>query len=83
MLSPYRAAGTHNQMIESGAHPQETSEIASQPFVSLLEFVSEIYQVYILAPLLTAHANLVIMFVMEIILLNQAMNKQKYIICFE
>ncbi|XP_047969784.1 nuclear pore complex protein NUP205 isoform X2 [Salvia hispanica] len=44
MLSPYRAAGTHNQMIESGAHPQETSEIASQPFVSLLEFVSEIYQ---------------------------------------
>ncbi|KAG6391132.1 hypothetical protein SASPL_148883 [Salvia splendens] len=58
ILSPYRAAGTHNQMIESGAHPQETSEIASQPFVSLLEFVSEIYQVYILAPLLTAHANL-------------------------
>ncbi|XP_042036810.1 nuclear pore complex protein NUP205-like isoform X3 [Salvia splendens] len=44
MLSPYRAAGTHNQMIESSALPQETSEIAIQPFVSLLEFVSEIYQ---------------------------------------
>ncbi|KAG6389301.1 hypothetical protein SASPL_150768 [Salvia splendens] len=58
MLSPYRAAGTHNQMIESSALPQETSEIAIQPFVSLLEFVSEIYQVYILAPLLTAHENL-------------------------
>lgn len=56
MLSPYRTAGTHNQMIESSAHPQETYEIASQPFVSLLEFVSEIYQVYILVPLL--HAKL-------------------------
>lgn len=44
MLSPYRTAGTHNQMIESNGHPQETYEIALQPFVSLLEFVSEIYQ---------------------------------------
>ncbi|KAG8376000.1 hypothetical protein BUALT_Bualt09G0017500 [Buddleja alternifolia] len=44
MLSPYHTAGTHNQMIERSGHPQETYDIARQPFVSLLEFVSEIYQ---------------------------------------
>ncbi|KAH6806656.1 nuclear pore complex protein, partial [Perilla frutescens var. frutescens] len=44
MLSPYRTAGTHNQIIESSGHAQETYEIVLQPFVSLLEFVSEIYQ---------------------------------------
>lgn len=52
MLSPYRTAGTHNQIIESNGHPQETYEIALQPFVSLLEFVGEIYQVRILVSLL-------------------------------
>lgn len=54
MLSPYRTAGAHNQMIEGSGHPQETYEIALQPFVSLLEFVSEIYQVSVLFPLLYA-----------------------------
>ncbi|KAL0410678.1 UNVERIFIED_CONTAM: Nuclear pore complex protein [Sesamum latifolium] len=44
MLSPYRPAATHNQMIEGSGHPQETYETVQQPFVSLLEFVSEIYQ---------------------------------------
>ncbi|KAL8483667.1 hypothetical protein ACS0TY_026375 [Phlomoides rotata] len=44
MLSPYRTAGTHNQMIEGSSHPQETYDIGLQPFVSLLEFVSEIYR---------------------------------------
>ncbi|KAL0346577.1 UNVERIFIED_CONTAM: Nuclear pore complex protein [Sesamum calycinum] len=44
MLSPYRPAATHNQMIEGSGHPPETSEAVREPFVSLLEFVSEIYQ---------------------------------------
>ncbi|KAL3825107.1 hypothetical protein ACJIZ3_021136 [Penstemon smallii] len=44
ILSPYRAALSHNQNIEGSGHPQESYEIAIQPFVSLLEFVSEIYQ---------------------------------------
>ncbi|KAL8040622.1 hypothetical protein ABFX02_10G109900 [Erythranthe guttata] len=43
MLSPYRTA-SHNQIIEGSGHPQETYEIGRQPFVSVLEFVSEIYQ---------------------------------------
>ncbi|KAL0339075.1 UNVERIFIED_CONTAM: Nuclear pore complex protein [Sesamum angustifolium] len=44
MLSPYRPAATHNQMIEGSGHPPETYETVREPFVSLLEFVSEIYQ---------------------------------------
>ncbi|KAK4397041.1 Nuclear pore complex protein, partial [Sesamum angolense] len=44
MLSPYRPAATHNQMIEGSVHPPETYETVREPFVSLLEFVSEIYQ---------------------------------------
>lgn len=54
MLSPYRSAGSHNQMIEGSSHPQETYEIGLQPFVSLLEFVSEIYRVSQLFPLLNS-----------------------------
>lgn len=65
MLSPYRTAGNHKQMIESSAHPQETYEIALQPFVSLLEFVSEIYQVCNQVPLLNTHAYFSGMFVIE------------------
>lgn len=45
MLSPYRTAATHNQIIEGSEYPQETNGTAGHPFVSLLEFVSEIYQV--------------------------------------
>ncbi|KAL3643098.1 hypothetical protein CASFOL_013913 [Castilleja foliolosa] len=44
ILSPYRTAATHNQMIEGSGNPQETLGVGQQPFVSLLEFVSEIYQ---------------------------------------
>lgn len=48
MLSPYRAAATHNQIIEGNGHPQETYEVVRHPFVSLLELLSEIYQVSML-----------------------------------
>uniref|UniRef100_A0A5B7BQC9 Nuclear pore complex protein NUP205 n=1 Tax=Davidia involucrata TaxID=16924 RepID=A0A5B7BQC9_DAVIN len=43
-LSPYRMAGSHDYMHDGGVHSQQATEIAPQPFVSLLEFVSEIYQ---------------------------------------
>lgn len=41
ILSPYRMAGSHDSNLTS---PQ-VSETGPLPFVSLLEFVSEIYQV--------------------------------------
>ncbi|KAL6555058.1 hypothetical protein OROGR_006316 [Orobanche gracilis] len=44
ILSPYRTATTHNQMIEGSGSPQGINVVGQQPFVSLLEFVSEIYQ---------------------------------------
>lgn len=44
MLSPYRIISTHNEMNDGSGQPQETSAMAQPPFVSLLEFVSEIYQ---------------------------------------
>lgn len=44
-LSPYRIAGSLDYMHDSSAHSQQATETAPQPFVSLLEFVSEIYQV--------------------------------------
>ncbi|XP_059635097.1 nuclear pore complex protein NUP205 [Cornus florida] len=43
-LSPYRMAGSHDYMRDNGVHSQHAAETVSQPFVSLLEFVSEIYQ---------------------------------------
>ncbi|KAA8535090.1 hypothetical protein F0562_030093 [Nyssa sinensis] len=43
-LSPYRMDGSHDYMHDGGVHSQKATEIAPQPFVSLLEFVSEIYQ---------------------------------------
>ncbi|KAE9464397.1 hypothetical protein C3L33_03696, partial [Rhododendron williamsianum] len=43
-LSPYRIAGSLDYMHDSSAHSQQATETAPQPFVSLLEFVSEIYQ---------------------------------------
>lgn len=45
ILTPYRTATPHNQMVEGSGQPQEPYEIERQPFVSLLEFLSEIYQV--------------------------------------
>ncbi|GFS40925.1 nuclear pore complex protein [Actinidia rufa] len=43
-LSPYRMAGSHDYMHDISMHSQQATETAPQPFVSLLEFVSEIYQ---------------------------------------
>ncbi|GMH18956.1 hypothetical protein Nepgr_020797 [Nepenthes gracilis] len=43
MLSPYRLAGPHDIMHEN-MKAEKTSETGHQPFVSLLEFVSEIYE---------------------------------------
>ena len=44
VLSPYRMAGS----LDNNSNSQKTVELGSQPFVSLLEFVSEVYQVSIL-----------------------------------
>ncbi|KAL6992054.1 hypothetical protein U1Q18_010165 [Sarracenia purpurea var. burkii] len=44
-LSPYRIAGSHDYMHDGSMHSQQATETAPQPFVSLLEFVSEIYQI--------------------------------------
>ncbi|CAA0815850.1 Nuclear pore complex protein NUP205 [Striga hermonthica] len=44
ILGPYPSAATHNQMTLDSGNPQETNRVGQQPFVSLLEFVSEIYQ---------------------------------------
>ncbi|XP_052198623.1 nuclear pore complex protein NUP205 isoform X2 [Diospyros lotus] len=43
-LSPYRLAGSHNYINESGMDSEQVTKEAPQTFVSLLEFVSEIYQ---------------------------------------
>ncbi|PSS20924.1 Nuclear pore complex protein [Actinidia chinensis var. chinensis] len=43
-LSPYRMAGSHDYVHDISMHSQQATETAPQPFVSLLEFVSEIYQ---------------------------------------
>ncbi|XP_051130999.1 nuclear pore complex protein NUP205 [Andrographis paniculata] len=44
VLTPYRSVATHTQMVEGGGNPLETNETEQQPFVSLLEFLSEIYK---------------------------------------
>ncbi|XP_057969128.1 nuclear pore complex protein NUP205 isoform X2 [Malania oleifera] len=43
-LSPYRIAGSHDFMHDSRLDSQQATEGGPQPFVSLLEFVSEIYE---------------------------------------
>lgn len=45
VLSPYRMAGSHDFMHDNNSNSQKAVEMGSQPFVSLLEFVSEVYQV--------------------------------------
>lgn len=45
VLSPYRISGSNDFILDVSMHSQQASEAAPQPFVSLLEFVSEIYQV--------------------------------------
>ncbi|KAI8022266.1 Nuclear pore complex protein NUP205 [Camellia lanceoleosa] len=44
VLSPYRMVGSHDYMHDSSVHSQQATETSPQSFVSLLEFVSEIYQ---------------------------------------
>lgn len=45
VLSPYRISGSNDFVLDVSMHSQQAIEAAPQPFVSLLEFVSEIYQV--------------------------------------
>ncbi|XP_047339294.1 nuclear pore complex protein NUP205 isoform X2 [Impatiens glandulifera] len=42
-LNPYRMTGSQEYLLESGMHVQDAAE-RPQPFISMLEFVSEIYQ---------------------------------------
>lgn len=44
VLNSYRIAGSHDFVHDSNLPSQQDTEIGSLPFVSLLEFVSEIYQ---------------------------------------
>nr|XP_048332077.1 nuclear pore complex protein NUP205 isoform X1 [Ziziphus jujuba var. spinosa] len=43
-LNPYRSAGSHDFGHETNLNSQQVSETGPLPFVSLLEFVSEVYQ---------------------------------------
>ncbi|KAK6945090.1 Nucleoporin Nup186/Nup192/Nup205, partial [Dillenia turbinata] len=44
MLSPYHVGGSHDLMHDSNLISQQSGETTPFPFISLLEFVSEIYQ---------------------------------------
>lgn len=58
VLSPYRFAGSHDYVLDGSVHSQQAAEMAPQTFISLLEFVSEIYQVrilFVLHYMLTCH----------------------------
>ncbi|KAL5547863.1 hypothetical protein UlMin_003094 [Ulmus minor] len=44
ILSPYRSAGSHDFMQDSNLNSQQDTETGPLPFVSLLDFVSEVYQ---------------------------------------
>lgn len=44
VLNSYRIAGSHDFVLDSNLPSQQDTEIGPLPFVSLLEFVSEIYQ---------------------------------------
>ncbi|XP_024980449.1 nuclear pore complex protein NUP205 isoform X1 [Cynara cardunculus var. scolymus] len=43
-LSPYKMSGSHDYVLDGNMQSQQTTESAPQTFVSLLEFVSEIYE---------------------------------------
>ncbi|KAK2984101.1 hypothetical protein RJ640_018126, partial [Escallonia rubra] len=43
-LSPYRMAGSHDYLLDGTGHSQQVSHPSPQTFISLLEFVSDIYQ---------------------------------------
>lgn len=60
VLSPYRFAGSHDYVLDGSVHSQQATEIAPQTFISLLEFVSEIYQVrllFVVCFMLTYHSE--------------------------
>lgn len=44
-LSPYRSAVSHDFTHDSNINSQQATDSGPSPFVSLLEFVSEVYQV--------------------------------------
>ncbi|KAK3002877.1 hypothetical protein RJ639_020134 [Escallonia herrerae] len=43
-LSPYRMAGSRDYLLDGTGHSQQVSHTSPQTFISLLEFVSDIYQ---------------------------------------
>lgn len=45
MLSPYRVAGSHDFVQDQSSNSLNGTETGSIPFISILDFVSEIYQV--------------------------------------
>lgn len=45
MLIPYRMAGSHDTFADKNLNSEQAVGVGPVPFVSLLEFVSEIYQV--------------------------------------
>lgn len=48
VLSPYRQAASHDHMVDGSSDSQQATGKLPQSFVSLLEFVTEIYQVGLL-----------------------------------
>lgn len=44
-LSPYRSAVSHDFAADGNSNSPEVAETGPLPFISLLEFVSEVYQV--------------------------------------
>ncbi|KAI3814618.1 hypothetical protein L1987_14258 [Smallanthus sonchifolius] len=43
-LSPYKISASHDYALDGNTHSQQNAESAPQTFISLLEFVSEIYE---------------------------------------
>lgn len=50
-LSPYKMSGSYDYVLDGNMPPQQVSESAPQTFVSLLEFISEVYEVTTLSHL--------------------------------
>lgn len=48
VLNSYRLAAMQDFVHDSNLHSQQAIETGPLPFVSLLEFVSEIYQVHLM-----------------------------------
>lgn len=60
-LSPYKMSASHDNALNGNTHSQQNAESAPQTFVSLLEFVSEIYEVSILRSLSFPNFQLLIL----------------------